>query len=441
MVKERRFPGLLVFLALVFFLYPDAVTGQGVAEILASGEKAVELKKFAEAEKHFSQAVDLEPKNYKALHGLAQVKVELKNFPEALPLLDRILAMPEATGRNILIHLPGEEEPQEGEVVDETVMKVDPLAESERGELSKFQKKSIPKPVPHYRVYLKKSGKMKLFPKSRIRIEYSGIPTATRELVLKMKTEVQKSIISSAPQTRPEEEMVAIPAGCFLMGHDGGFPDEQPAHEVCLSAYTIGKYEVRQKNFQALMQANPSEHVGPDLPVDSVTWSEARDYCARLEMRLPTEAQWEFAARGGTTTDFYWGDAVSGKNANFCDSACVLNIRMSETDDGFKHSAPVGSFAANPYGLHDMAGNVNEWVRDWMVSGYYLISPKQDPPGPRSELDACMREDCVGSFSITQKVYRGGGWNQQPMEMRSANRGDAHIQLRSDGIGFRCAGS
>jgi len=190
-----------------------------------------------------------------------------------------------------------------------------------------------------------------------------------------------------------------------------------------------------------VMRANPSQHVGANLPVDSPTWDEASDYCKKVGMRLPTEAQWEYAARAGTSTPFYWGSTVSGKEANFCDSACELNIREPRVDDGFKHTAPVGSFPPNAFGLHDMAGNVSEWVQDWMdvEKNYYHVSPEKDPPGSRPDLEACMRVGCIGSQTITNKIYRGGAWNLDAGGMRSANRRDSHFQLRLEGTGFRCA--
>ena len=148
----------------------------------------------------------------------------------------------------------------------------------------------------------------------------------------------------------------------------------------------MGKYEVQQKNFQAVMGTNPSQNVGANLPVDSLTWDEASDYCKKVGMRLPTEAEWEYAARAGTTTPFYWGATLSGKEANFCDSTCALNIREPRVTDGFKHTAPVGSFPPNPFGLYDMAGNVSEWIQDWMgVEGKLLSDePGKGSPGPRT---------------------------------------------------------
>ena len=428
----------LIFL-LILFSGSSLWAGQG--DLLLSGNKALGEGKIEEAEQFFTRAVEQAPDDFKALRLLAETKIKLKKFKEAEELVDRILKMPVVKGRNVLVTMEGESEPQEAEIVDETVMAVDESVK-EDSPAAAFIKGGGQEPVPHYRVFLKKTGKMKLLPKSKTRIQYHGIPTATRDLALELKAQIQKSLISSLG-TQAKEEMVAIPAGCFQMGSNEGPPDERPVHKVCISAFEMGKYEVRQKNFQAVMGTNPSQNVGADLPVDSITWDEASDYCKKLGMRLPTEAEWEYAARAGTTTPFYWGATITGKEANLCDSACDLNVREPRINDGFKHTAPVGSFPPNPFGLFDMAGNVSEWVRDWrdVEKNYYRVSPEKDPPGPMAELEACMRVDCIGAQSITRKVYRGGGWNQKAGELRSAYRRDSHFQLRPEGTGFRCARS
>ena len=405
---------------------------------MADGEKAFLLGEYGEAEKIYGSALEIDPNNYILLKAQANTKIKLKKFVEAEKLLDKILSMPLATGRDIFIHT--EDGLLEAELVDETVMALDTSVKSDDA-FSKFLKKDHEGPVPHYRVFLKKTGKMKIFRKSQTRIQYSGIPAATREKVETLRVEVMKKIIS-ADQTEPEWEPVVIPAGCFEMGSELGDPDERPVHKVCVSSFKMAKYEVRQNFFQTIMGYNPSQYVGGDMPVDTVSWEGARNYCKKMGLRLPTEAEWEYAIRGGTQGEYYWGDNITGKEANFCDSTCDLNNREPNLTDGFKNSAPVGSFPPNAFGLHDMAGNVSEWVLDWMAinENYYLMGPTKNPQGPRPELDTCSGVDCVGAFSITQKVYRGGAWNQGISSMRSANRKDAHFQLKADGTGFRCAG-
>ena len=406
---------------------------------LEDGEKAFLLGEYDKAEKIFSAVLEKEPDNFIVLRAQANTKIKLEKFVEAEKLLNTILSMPLATGRDIRVHT--EVGILEAELVDETVMAVDESGESEDA-FSQFLKKDHEGPVQHYRVFLKETGKMKLFRKSRTRIQYSGIPAATREKVETLKTDVMKKIIATG-KAKPELELVVIPGGCFQMGSEVGDPDERPVHKVCISSFNMAKYEVRQKYFQTVMGYNPSQYVGGDMPVDTVSWEGARDYCKKMGLRLPTEAEWEYAIRGGTQGEYYWGDNFTGKEANFCDSTCDLNNREPNITDGFKNSAPVGSFPPNAFGLHDMAGNVSEWVLDWMAinENYFVMGPEKDPQGPRPELDTCSGINCVGAFSITQKVYRGGAWNQGISSMRSANRKDAHFQLKADGAGFRCAGS
>lgn len=425
---------------LVLLLFSSMVLhAQDIGDIFAGGERAFSQGKYLIAEKNFARVLEKDSDNYKVLRAQADTKIKLKKFQEAEDLLNRILAMPESKGRNIMVFLKGETKGRKAELVDETVMAIDESGEVD-ADISQFVKDDAIGPVPHFRVFIMSSGKMELLPKSRYRIKYHGIPTATRELVTALKAEVQKMAISTS-QEKPKEEMVVIKEGCFQMGSDSGDSDERPVHKVCLSSFKIGKYEVKQKFFQSVMGFNPSQFPGADFPVDSVAWEDARDYCKKQGYRLPTEAEWEFAARGGTTSEYYWGDEVTGKEGNFCDSKCDLNSRDVGKTDGFKNSSPVGSFPPNAFGLFDMAGNVSEWVFDWMPvnENYYLMSPEKNPRGPRPELNACSGVNCVGSFSITQKVNRGGSWNKKASEMRSANRMNSHFQLQSDGTGFRCA--
>ena len=433
---------IFTFYFSLFSIYINFAAAKDAGSILVSGDKALSGKDYVTAEKLFSEAILLDPKNYKALRSLAEVKVQLKKYKEAEGFLNRILDLPATTGRDIIVYLPGDPKPYEAEIVDETVMTLDNSPTAKKKPTSKFIKETPREPVPHYRVYIKETGKMKLIPKKTTRVSYKGIPTSTREETQFYKSEVQKLIIQ-ADGGDIEDVLVTVPGGCFKMGSEKGNQNELPVHEVCISTFKLGKFEVSQKNFQSVMKFNPSQLIVSNHPVDSVSWLDARNYCRIRGLRLPTEAEWEYAARGGTQTEYYWGDKPQEKMENFCDSMCDHTYRNTDFTDGFKNTAPIGSFPANPFGLHDMAGNLSEWVQDWrdIETNYFLMSEKQDPQGPRPELDACMGVSCAGSFSITQKVFRAGSWNKQVSAMRSAHRGDAHFQLRPDGVGFRCAAS
>ena len=438
-----RSPQSFSFFVLFLFLFVSNIVNLSQAnedsDLMELGSHALATGKYKIAEDFFKKVLEVEPGNFLATRNLATVKIKLDKLNEALSLLNDLLKLPVAKGRDILVYMDGDQKPHSAELVDETVMVIDKSAQQEKDEFSKFVKGDPTEPVPHYRVYFKKTGKMKLLSKSKNRIKYFGIPAATREKIMVLQSQVKKKLISSI-NVKPQEEMVSIKAGCFQMGSKVGNPDELPVHEICISSFKLSKYEVRQKNYQAVMKVNPSENVGADHPVDSVSWLDARDYCKKLGFRLPSEAEWEYADRGVKRTAIYWGNKVSGKEANFCDKACKLNIREPRISDGFKHTAPVGSFPSNPFGLYDMAGNVNEWVQDWLdvEKNYYMVSPKKNPPGPRPELDTCAGV-CAGAASITHNIYRGGAWNQKASEMRSANRRESHFQLRPDGHGSRCA--
>jgi len=263
---------------------------------------------------------------------------------------------------------------------------------------------------------------MKLVPKSQIRIKYLTLPRPIYDQVVKFKAQVENKLV--ATESGESGEMAELKGGCCIMGSNKGEVDEVPMHEVCVSPFKIDRYEVSQRNFLSMMGDNPSRFKGPLLPVDSVTWMEAEAYCKKQSKRLPTEAEWEYAARGGTSTEYYWGKKVGSKQANFCDNSCELNVRLVDVSDGFKHTAPIGSFAPNPFGLYDMAGNVSEWVSDWMMENYYRVSPKDNPKGPG-----------YGEW----KVVRGGAWENDGFAIRSANRKGFQPDYRIEGVGFRCA--
>ncbi|MCQ2287783.1 MAG: bifunctional serine/threonine-protein kinase/formylglycine-generating enzyme family protein [Muribaculaceae bacterium] len=212
-------------------------------------------------------------------------------------------------------------------------------------------------------------------------------------------------------------DMVHVPGGTFEMGatseqqHIGS--DERPVHTVILSDYYIGRTEVTQALWQAVMGDNPSYHRGDDLPVEQVSWYDCQDFIQKLnsltgqDFRLPTEAEWEYAARGGANN----GNQYSGSN----------NLSEVAWCKGKTH--PVATKAANELGIYDMSGNVWEWCQDWY--GNYNSGAQTDPIGP-------------GSGS--RRVYRGGGWDGVVSGCRVAFRGDRGIPSDSDCyIGLRLA--
>ena len=219
-------------------------------------------------------------------------------------------------------------------------------------------------------------------------------------------------------------EMVRIEPGTFQMGSSQGGSAERPVHEVTIrQGFYLGKYEVTQAQWEAVMGSNPSRFRGcGDCPVESVSWGGAQAFIRKLnEMegknryRLPSEAEWEYAARAGTTTRYSWGDEI-GSNRGNCDGC------GSQWDD--EKTAPVGSFPANAWGLHDMHGNVWEWVQDCWNGNY---------EGAPADGSAWERGNC----SI--RVLRGGSWFINPWHLRAANRNWFSTGSRDISFGFRIA--
>ena len=214
-------------------------------------------------------------------------------------------------------------------------------------------------------------------------------------------------------------EMHAIPGGEFLMGspEKRGYADEYPQHRVTLSAFYIGKYPITQAQWRAVMRTNPSHFNGNNHPVDSITWDEAVEFCRRLSYatnrnyRLPTEAEWEFACRAGTTTLYNYGD----------EEDLVMQYAWCLPNSG-NHTHPVGEKKPNGWGLYDMHGNVWEWCQDWYGGDYYQYSPNVNPAGPTKG---------------TSRVLRGGSWYSLPNYCRSAGRSNHQPELRDPLVGFR----
>jgi Uncharacterized conserved protein len=283
----------------------------------------------------------------------------------------------------------------------------------------------------------------------------SVTPPATAPAVAPPVTSSKKS----EPKKLPfEPEMVEIPTGEFTMGCDGKrddveggcSDDEKPAHKVKISTFKLAKTEVTVAQFRAFVDATgyktTAEEKGScwsldakgswsdvkgnswrklgfkqddDHPVACVNWDDAQAYVDWLKKetqqpyRLPTEAEWEYAARGGKEGAYPWEQSIGKNNANCLGDLC---------GDKFEYTSPVGSFAENPFGLKDMHGNVWEWVSDW--KGAYAAEPQQDPKG---------------ASSGTHRVLRGGSWDSDGRFVRSAFRDDRTPDARNNVIGFRPA--
>ncbi len=226
----------------------------------------------------------------------------------------------------------------------------------------------------------------------------------------------------AVPKSEDGAEMVLVPAGEFLMGTDNS-GDQSPRHRVYLDAYYIDKVPVTNALYERFMRAT-SRHDpgywsntnfnGLTQPVVGVSWHDADAYCKWAGKRLPTEAEWEKAARGADGRKYPWGDQWDPSRANSDES------KLGKT-------TPVGSYpgGASPYGALDMAGNVWQWVADWYDASYYRRSPERNPTGPES-----------GQY---YKVLRGGSWNNNPIGSRSSDRNLNPPGNRKGVIGFRCA--
>jgi formylglycine-generating enzyme required for sulfatase activity len=224
--------------------------------------------------------------------------------------------------------------------------------------------------------------------------------------------------------------MIRVPAGTFTMGSDSGYSDEQPVHPVYLDEYYVDKYEVTNRQYKRFCGATGRGYppdpgfpgmsdyftAYPSYPVVDVSWNDAQAYCTWAGKALPTEAEWEKAARGTDARKYPWGNAEP--NGTRC------NIHAN--NDGYDYTSPVGNYpdGVSPYGCMDMAGNVWEWCNDWYASDYYGGSPGSNPQGPSS-----------GSY----RVFRGGSWYYGAWYLRCSNRLRVVPSYRNDYLGFRCA--
>lgn len=226
--------------------------------------------------------------------------------------------------------------------------------------------------------------------------------------------------------------MITIPSGPFLMGNQAGVgrQDEQPQRRVYLNAFAIDRYEVTNARYLRFVRETghrfPPNPYGAgvlesasgieNLPAVQVSWYDAVSYCQWAGKRLPTEAEWEKAARGTDGRLFPWGmEPATARHATF-DREWVEEETLH----------PVGARPAgrSPYGVDDMAGNAREWVRDWYDPAYYASAPSRNPTGPEHGV---------------VRVIRGGSWHSPITDIRATARGKGGFALRTHGTGFRCA--
>jgi formylglycine-generating enzyme required for sulfatase activity len=253
---------------------------------------------------------------------------------------------------------------------------------------------------------------------------------------------------------------IRVPAGTLLMGSDDGEPSERPVHRVVLSAFSMDRFEATNKEFALFVSATghvtdaeahgggwhwegewrPAKGAdwrhphGPESSIEGlenhpavqVSWNDALAYCRWRGKRLPTEAEWERAARGDRWTIYPWGNHPPREGKRYRASYGSDRCCRADAGDGYLFTARVGSFPLghSPFGVEDMAGNVWEWVEDWFDPDFYRRSPSKDP---------------VNRTPGERRVIRGGGWGNDPRGLRSTLRHANPPEIGLSMVGFRCA--
>jgi formylglycine-generating enzyme required for sulfatase activity len=252
-----------------------------------------------------------------------------------------------------------------------------------------------------------------------------GISSNPINITIKKETDLHSSFRDTLKDGNLGPEMVMIPAGTFRMGdiQGGGYDNEQPVHEVSVGQFAMGKYEVTFAEYDKFAEAtgrNKPDDQGwgrGNRPVINVSWHDATAYAAWLsdqtgkQYRLPTEAEWEYAARAGTETKYWWGNEIGKNKANCYSDYC---------GDSFDYTSPVGSFAANPFGLYDTSGNVWEWTCSEYEESY------------KGKEKVCINEN-----TNIYRVLRGGSWGSNPRNLRTASRSGGNPDDRGGSYGFR----
>jgi iron(II)-dependent oxidoreductase len=222
------------------------------------------------------------------------------------------------------------------------------------------------------------------------------------------------------------DNMVLIPAGFFKMGSIKGFESEYPVRNIWIDSFYIDKFEVTNSEYKFFCDTTKRKYpqnpvwdtsyfrTKKKFPVIYVSWEDANAYAKWIGKRLPTEAEWEKAARGGLTSEYFCGDTITHNDANFDGIG---------DNDKWRHTSPVGIFPPNKYGVYDMAGNVWEWCNDYFLNEYYWVTSEPNPQGP---------------MKGSEKVIRGGSWDSSPYYLRCALRGKSNPIAFNSNLGFRC---
>jgi len=260
----------------------------------------------------------------------------------------------------------------------------------------------------------------------------------------------------SSRRTASPAPMVRVPHGDLLMGSQAGAPEEAPVHRVAVAAFSIDQFEVTNSQFAEFVRrtghvtdpersgvgwhwdgtwrevraADWRHPLGPDSTIDGldrhpvvqVSWNDATAYCRWRRARLPTEAEWERAARGAGGRVYPWGDESPRGRTSYGSNTCC----RADDGDGFLYTATVGAFprGRSPFGVDDLAGNVWGWVEDWFDAGFYARSPMLDP---------------VNRVATSRRIIRGGGWGNDAEGLRSTLRHANPPDIGLSMVGFRCA--
>lgn len=216
-------------------------------------------------------------------------------------------------------------------------------------------------------------------------------------------------------------EFVLVKGGCFQMGDDDGDREERPVHEACIGNFYMGRFEVTQAQWKSIMGKNPSKNKDSELnPVEDVSWNDVQDFIRELNQRtgrnyrLPTEAEWEYAARSGGRREKWAGTTNESDLGNYA----------WYDDNSRRNSHQVGQKRPNDFGIYDMSGNVAEWVSDTYDNDYYKNSPRINPTGPSRDND---------------RVFRGGSYRDRAKDARTTKRDKKSTRRSDNTIGFRLA--